>query len=209
MRKRLFVDLGHVTCHFNQADRLRAIAEATGLPEETVDALFWVSGFDADCDGGRYTLKEICDRIREKTALAMDDRGLAALWVTAFSPNEAVVDLLRRVEGRFVRILLTDNSPLIEAGLPAVFPEVSACFEHLVFSYKLGGMKKEPTTIQRALDLFECRSDEAFLVDDNSAVLAAAQGLGIHALSYRGDRDLPAVEQALEISDNPGRVKDG
>ncbi|MEI8634320.1 hypothetical protein P4S72_24270 [Vibrio sp. PP-XX7] len=43
--------------------------------------------------------------------------AIAELWASAFTPNKEMIAIVQTLATRCDRILLTDNSPLVESGI--------------------------------------------------------------------------------------------
>src|SRR4051812_30626496 len=86
-------DVGDVTCRFVPERRLAALAAASPFPPETIRAQIWESGFDAECDRGRYTADEIVARINDLLAPELSAEDVRAIWALAWETNDAVLDV--------------------------------------------------------------------------------------------------------------------
>jgi HAD superfamily hydrolase (TIGR01509 family) len=178
-------DLGGVVCRFRPERRLFALASACGLPVQEVQARIWDSGFDRDCDRGRYTAHEVHRRTRELLGLQASYEEFRRLWTLAFEPDPAVLALADALRARVRTGLLTDNGPVLRYAMPTFFPKISSRFEPLLFSCELGHLKPTQELFTAVLQRLNQRADQVLMVDDAPPVVAGAIAGGLRACRYR------------------------
>lgn len=188
----LVMDLGGVVCRFHPERRTTALARLSGLPEATIDAQVFESGFDDACDRGRFTLDEIIAELTTMLDLRVDDprAELRACWAAAFEPDRTVVDLLRRAVVPVT--MFTNNGPLVEDALRHELTEVVPLFTQLVFASHLGAGKPDADSYHRAAEAMGVDGAELYFVDDRAENAAAAIDAGWQAHHFR---------TALELAD--------
>jgi glucose-1-phosphatase len=192
----LVMDLGGVVCRFHPERRTTALARLSGLPEATIDAQVFESGFDDACDRGRFSLDEIVDQLTTMLGLTVDDprAELRACWAAAFEPDSAVVSLLRRATVPVA--MFTNNGPLVEDALRHELTEVVPLFTQLVFASQLGAAKPDPASYQRAAEALGAEGSDLYFVDDRAENATAAADAGWQAHHFR-----TALELAAKLSD--------
>jgi putative hydrolase of the HAD superfamily len=177
-------DLGGVVCAFHPDRRLKALSEATGLPERTIHARIWESGLDRALDTGVHDAasahRALCDALE---ADLTPDR-LAASWARAFDPDLAVLTLVQAVHRRARTGLLTDNGPILLASLPVLFPEVHAAFDWLLFSCTLRATKPSAELFARGLERIAVPPGRVLLVDDSPCNVEGARAHGLQAVVF-------------------------
>jgi HAD superfamily hydrolase (TIGR01509 family) len=178
-------DLGGMVCRFHPERRLLALASACGLPAYEVQARIWDSGFDRDCDQGRYTADEVYRRTQELLGLQASYEAFRQLWALAFEPDPAVLALADALRTRVRTALLTDNGPVLRDAMPMLFPEISSRFEPLLFSCELGYLKPTQDLFTVVLHRLNQRADQVLMVDDAPPVVAGAIACGLRACLYR------------------------
>lgn len=183
-------DLGGVVCRFHPERRLLALASACGLPAREVQAQLWDSGFDRDCDQGRYTADEVYRRTRALLGLQASDEEFRRLWALAFEPDPAVLAVADALRTRVRTGLLTDNGPVLRDAMPTLFPEISARFEPLLFSCELGHLKPTQELFAAVLQRLNQGADQVLMVDDAPPVVAGAIACGLRACLYRSPATL-------------------
>ncbi|GAA1768273.1 HAD-IA family hydrolase [Luedemannella helvata] len=184
----LVVDLGGVLFRFDHLRRLDVLAGLFGLPAARVDELLWASGFNADCDAGRYGSADLVRaRIRATVGFAGTDEELDDAWCAAYAPNAGVLDALTaRCDARTLSVF-TNNGPLEEAALPRLYPAVFAPFDHLFFTWRLGCRKPDPAAFSAVARALGPDSTEILFVDDSAVNVAAARAVGWRAARFGPD----------------------
>jgi putative hydrolase of the HAD superfamily len=127
------------------------------------------------------------------------------IYFEALDPNQPMIELMRAVRDRGLRMaLLTNNvrewEPLWRSMLP-----VDEIFELVVDSAFVGLRKPEPAIYELTLERMRARDGLADLepgqclfVDDVEVNVEAARELGINALRFRSNEQaIPEIESAL------------
>jgi HAD superfamily hydrolase (TIGR01509 family) len=190
-------DLGGVVCRFYPECRLRALASDSGLAELEVRGRIWDSGFDRDCDRGRYTAHAAYQRIQAMLGLRASYHEFRRMWALAFEPDPAVLALVDALKVGIRRGLLTNNGPVLRDAMPTLFPEVSSRFEPRLFSRELGALKPTMELFRGVLDRLNQRAEQILLVDDSLQVVQGAVAYGFHAYLY----DSPATLRRRLVKD--------
>jgi HAD superfamily hydrolase (TIGR01509 family) len=182
--RHLLMDLAGVVCHFDRQVRLDALAEAAGVSSARAQAAIYEDGLSERFDRGEYTAAEICDALREALGLQAADDEIARLWATAFTPDDAVLDLIDRVRPEVTRSLLTNNDALLRDFMPTVLPTVHARFGLPLFSSLTRALKPSPAAYTQALTLLGATPGESFFVDDSEANVRGAREVGLTAVQF-------------------------
>jgi HAD superfamily hydrolase (TIGR01509 family) len=193
----VLLDLGGVVCRFHPERRLRALASDCGLSELEVRVRIWDSGFDRDCDRGRYTAHEMYQRIRAVLGLKASYTRFRRMWALAFEPDPAVLALVDSLNPDIRVGLLTDNGPVLRDAMPTLLPAISRRFEPLLFSCELGALKPTTELFSGVLDRLNQRAEQILLVDDSPQVVQGAIAYGFHAYLY----DSPATLRGRLVKD--------
>jgi glucose-1-phosphatase len=177
-------DLGGVVCRFHPERRLRVLASDCGLSELEVHRRIWDSGFDRDCDRGRYTAHEMYQRIRAVLGLKASYTEFLRMWALAFEPDPAVLAQVDALKSDIRRGLLTDNGPVLRDAMSTLLPAVSRRFEPLLFSCELGALKPTTELFIAVLQYLSQRTEQILIVDDSPQVVQGAVAFGFHAYLY-------------------------
>jgi putative hydrolase of the HAD superfamily len=184
VRKSVIFDLGGVVCRFSPARRLNALAEASRLSTDVVHERLFTSGFDQDCDRGRYDLQQQCDQICSRLHVAWGVDQIARLWAEAFEPDAQVLGAVDAARKTAVTALLTNNGPLVRLVVERVLTGVAQHFDHLCFSYEVGALKPEPAVYLATLRRLATSPARAVFVDDTETNVEGARALGIDAFRF-------------------------
>jgi putative hydrolase of the HAD superfamily len=187
----LLVDLSGVLFDFDHEHRLDVLAEHFGLSAEEVDALFWKSGFSADCDAGVYPDSgSVRAEIRRRAPDTGSDDDLDAAWCSAFQPVDDVVDLVDRRSPELRCGVFTNNGPLEEDALTRLHPAAFAPFDYRLFCHRLGANKPDPAVYRRVSSLLGVPPAAICLVDDDEDNVRVARESGWQAVRFSAPGDL-------------------
>ncbi|MDR8407952.1 HAD-IA family hydrolase [Nonomuraea sp. 3-1Str] len=193
----LVLDLGGVLFHFDHAHRLQHMADIFALPADSLDELLWRSGFSAECDSGTYPhTADIRVRIRAATGFTGSDDDLDTAWCSAFRPDHAVREMLERHRGARQLALFTNNGPLEQETLLRLYPTMFDCFDHLLFSHRLGHRKPALPAFDAAAKQLGAHPDDILFVDDSAANTDAARAAGWTALHFHSRETLEQILQS-------------
>jgi putative hydrolase of the HAD superfamily len=177
-------DLGGVICRFHPERRLLALAADCGLEGRELRTRIWDSGFDRDCDRGRYTAQEMYQRIQAILGLQASYTEFRRIWALAFEPDPAVLALVDWLKPDIRRGLLTDNGPVLRDAMSTLFPEINRRLEPLLFSCELGALKPTTELFTSVLARLNQRAQQILVVDDSPQVVQGAITFGFHAYLY-------------------------
>ena len=183
-RRTVMLDLGGVVCRFLSARRLDALARASGLSAEEVHQRLFASGFDQDCDRGRYDLQQQCEQIRARLGVSWDQALLARLWAQAFEPDRHVLNVVDHVRAKAGTALFTNNGPLVHLVIEKLLPDVAERFDQLCFSYQVGALKPEPDAYLATLQRLDISPGQCVFVDDTKRNVEGARAVGIDAFCF-------------------------
>lgn len=181
-------DIGGVLCRFDPAPRLAALSERTGLPGDELHERIFASGFEADCEAGRYTAAEACAWLAENVGLSGDPAEISALWTMAFRVDPEVVSALTSTG--LPLAVFSNNGPLFADFFDETFTETARLFPRRFFACRLHMRKPDPASfeaVEAALrEEEEAVADEIFFVDDNPENTKAARYLGWRTHTFTG-----------------------
>jgi glucose-1-phosphatase len=195
----VFFDLGSVACRFLPERRLAAFSEITGLAAPEIRARIWGSGLDLDMDRGRYTLEEACRAVCDALGCAIPRETPLAAWARAWDADLEVLAIVDAVRQSRRAAMLSDNGPLLLAGLPRYFPELAPRFDPLCFSSDLAAVKPTAACFERALARAGVGPERAVLVDDVPENAAGARAYGMAGIVFTGSAELRRELRQLGI----------
>jgi putative hydrolase of the HAD superfamily len=192
-----------------------AFQDRTGIrPESLGMAMQRIAEADGvhplyELERGRMAEADFLERLRRELASELghepEMHGFKEIYFDALEPNEPMIELMRSLRDRGLRMaLLTNNvrewEPLWRAMLP-----VDEIFELVVDSAFVGMRKPEPEiyelTLQRTRELpgvGDLVPGECLFVDDVEVNVAAARALGLTAVHFRSNEQAIAeIETAV------------
>ena len=112
--------------------------------------------------------------------------GMRDVYFEHLHPNRAMIDLMRELRGRGLRMaLLTNNVREWEPQWRAKLPEIDEIFEVVVDSAFVGMRKPDPEIYELTLErLGDIEAGECLFVDDVDVNCETARSLGMHAIHY-------------------------
>jgi FMN phosphatase YigB (HAD superfamily) len=104
---------------------------------------------------------------------------------------EGAIELLTELDGDYDLALLSDHAVEWIAYIRSIHPFLER-FGHTFFSYELGGLKREPATFCRVLDMLQVAAEECLFIDDSPKNIGAAESAGIPSIRFRNAGQLEA-----------------
>jgi HAD superfamily hydrolase (TIGR01509 family) len=192
-------DLGGVAFHYEPEQRLRRFAARTGEPEETIRRRLVDSGYSLGCDSGQLQGDAAYREGIRLLGHRMTRDHFRDLWVSAFRPNEAVIELARALKPRAAVALVTNNSAIVREGLEVHHGPALSAFRPQLFSSDVGIMKPDPRIFAAVLNLLGVEPAAALFIDDAAKHVAGAASLGMAVHHFHSAADLHAELRALEL----------
>ncbi|MEM8768288.1 MAG: HAD family phosphatase [Pseudomonadota bacterium] len=184
MPSAILFDLGGVLFHYEPERRWEALAAMTGLSVEDVQKRLSASGYSQACDAGRYRGKRLFDEAYRLLGQRLSRERFVHGWVSAFRPDEAVLEIALRLKEKTPIALFTNNSELVREGLEALWPAVLAPFMPRIFSADIGRMKPDPRAYEQAAVLLGEPAEAILVIDDAPVNTASAAAVGFRTLTF-------------------------
>jgi epoxide hydrolase-like predicted phosphatase len=181
-----------------------AYQEESGIPYEDVGRALQEIADETgrhplyELEKGRISEREFVRSIEERLGGARL-RGMRETYFDNIQPNEPVIELMRALRDRGLRMaLLTNNVREWEPHWRAKLPDVDDIFEVIVDSAFVGMRKPDPEiyrlTIERLGD--GLRPEECLFVDDVEVNCDAAAALGMSVVHYvDNETAIPAIRR--------------
>jgi len=184
--KAVIFDFGHVLTLPPRPENQAWLAERCGLGREEYLRAF--HELRPEVDRGTMSLSEFWERMARRggrIASAPQLRELGEKDLEAWTrPNTAMfawAEELRR--GGWLTAILSNMPPDFMPMLREHFPEASR-FAPAVFSCHVGLVKPEAGLYRHCLELLRLPAEQTLFLDDMPVNVAAARGLGLHALEF-------------------------
>jgi putative hydrolase of the HAD superfamily len=155
-----------------------------------------------ELEKGAITETEFADRLDAHLERPFDLEALRTAYFEHMHTNQPVVDYLRELRERGLRMaLLTNNVREWEPLWRPKLPELDELFEVVVDSAFVGMRKPDPAiyelTVERLGDGLRC--EECAFLDDLEINCEAARALGMTAVQFvDAEQAIPLLEAALE-----------
>jgi putative hydrolase of the HAD superfamily len=154
-----------------------------------------------ELERGEISEEEFGRRLQEALERAFDLRRLREVYFERLSPNAPMIDYMRELRTRGLRMALCTNNvrewePLWRAKLP----ELDEIFEVVVDSAFVGARKPEPRIFELTLERLGdgCRFEDCLLVDDLQVNCDGATALGMAAVRFEDtEQTIAAIEAKL------------
>jgi putative hydrolase of the HAD superfamily len=153
-----------------------------------------------ELERGELSEAEFTAIVQERLPDEIQLTGFREIYFSHLHPNEPMIDLMRELRGRGLRMaILTNNvrewEPLWRAKLP-----VDEIFELVVDSAFVGMRKPEREIYELTLARLGdgLRAEQCVFVDDLDVNCATARELGMHAVQYvSAEQAIPEIRSAL------------
>lgn len=150
-------------------------------------------------DRGELTPRQFYERAVALLEARIGYDELAAAYVDIFSRNQPVLDLYRRLKGRYKLILLSNTDPLRFGFARGKFHD-AMFFDDYVLSYEVKALKPGPEIYQEAVKRAGVPAASCVFIDDMEENVTGAAALGIQTILYKPDTDLESALRALGVS---------
>lgn len=194
MVKSLISDLGRVLLWFDNRIFYQKIAQLCSCPEERIrEAVHRRATIIELFDTGRITPEEFYRQATAELGIALSYDDFFKAYTDVFWLNDSVLELYRRLRGKY-RLILLSNTDVVRFGyIRQRFPEI-LIFDAYVLSFEVGAMKPDPAIYREALRRALAEPSACVFVDDMEENVRAAAGLGLRTILYQ-----PAVDLEAEL----------
>jgi putative hydrolase of the HAD superfamily len=188
-----------------------AFQDQTGIPAEKLGvAMQRIADRDGahplfELEKGEVTearfLDQIADELEPELGRRPEMHRFSEIYFDALDPNEPMIELMRELKGRGLRMaLLTNNvrewEPLWRAMVP-----IDELFEVVVDSAFVGCRKPEPQIYEIALERISLPPEACLFVDDVEINCEAARELGMTAVRFRAnDQAIGEIRACVDAS---------
>lgn len=184
MIKAIIFDFGRVISAQKPPSLFRNYEKDLGLPLGTINRTMFDSQAWQEVLVGRRTLedywREIGPALGLHTPEQIDD--FRRRYFADEAINEGVLDLVRRLHGRYKLAVLSNAPP----GLKRWLAEwgILELFDVVFCSGDEGAVKPDPTAFASTLARLSVAPEEAVFIDDTSGHVEAARALGLHGIHF-------------------------
>lgn len=176
----LLYDLGNVLVYFSHERMYEQIGEVCGRTGADVHD-FLAQGLMLDCEEGRFEDEDFHAEIERWSGRPVDPQALRRAGSDIFWPNEAMLEVLRRVRATGRRLVLLSNTSRAHVEFVRERWDVLDAFDACVLSFEVGATKPKREIFEAALARIGCEPSECFYTDDVAPYVEAARALDFDA----------------------------
>ena len=184
MIKAIIFDFGRVITVQKPLSLFRSYEIELGLDPDTVNSIMFDSQAWQDALLGRKTTEEFWHLIGPELGLNTADEvnRFRRRYHADEAINEAVLDLIRKLRGRYKLAILSNAPPDLTRWLADW--EMCDLFEVVFCSGDEGMIKPDPAAFKLTLERLGVEPGEAVFIDDTPENVEAARKLGIQGIIF-------------------------
>jgi FMN phosphatase YigB (HAD superfamily) len=151
-------------------------------------------------NSGEITSLELYKIVLNKFQLDINFAEFVDIWCDIFQENPEMINLAREVHHKHRTFIFSNTDELHFPYIWKKFPALNFFGNNLMLSYKLGAVKPEEESYQRALAEFSLKPEDCLFIDDklDNIIAAEKSGIrGIHHLDF--DSTKLKLSEVLEI----------
>lgn len=199
MIRTIISDLGKVVLWFDNNIFFRKIAAFCSCPEEKIkDIIHRRAEIIELFDTGRMTPQQFYSRATGELDASVSHENFFAAYCDVFWLNPPVVELYKKLKGKYRLILLSNTDVVRFSFIREKFPEV-LIFDAYVLSFEVGVMKPHPRIYQEALERAEAEAPACVFIDDMEENIRGAVDLGLKTILYQPGTDLEKELRAVGL----------
>ncbi|MGA9350113.1 MAG: HAD family phosphatase [Anaerolineae bacterium] len=184
MIRAIIFDFGRVISAPKPASLFRSYEEDLELAPDTLNRIMFGSEAWQGVLVGRKTADGYWREIGPALGLYTTDEidAFRRRYHADEAINTDVVELIRRLHGRYKLAVLSNSPPGLARWLADW--EILDLFDVVVCSGDEGITKPDPTVFELALERLDVAPEEAVFIDDYPGHVEAAQSLGLHGILF-------------------------
>ena len=196
--KAVFFDIGNVLLRFSNKRILRKFAWAVGRHPVKIARLIWKGRIVDRIERGEVTGEEIHGLFISELGYTGDFVKFKTLWCDHFKLDRGSFAILKNLSGRMPTYLLSNTNALHIEHIREryAFP---ALVKGAILSHELKLRKPQLEIYEAALKMSGTAPDETVFIDDLEENCVGARKAGLHAIRYRGAKDLKKRLGALGL----------
>ena len=196
--KAVFFDIGNVLLRFSSRRILRKFASAVGRHPIKVARHIWKGRLVDRIERGEVTGEELHDLFVKQLGYTGDFTRFKTLWCDHFTLDRGSFAILKGLSGRMPTYLLSNTNALHIEHIQAryAFPGL---VKGAILSHELRLRKPQREIYEAALEMSGTAPEETVFIDDLEENCEGARKAGLHAIRYRGAKDLKKRLAALGL----------
>ena len=193
--KAIIFDLGNVIVDFDHSISCRKLAQYSPYSPEQVYKKIITSGLEEQLDRGQISpetfSKSICNKLNIDIEIAL----FRKIWNNIFSLNTGIEQLIKRLQGKYKLLCLSNTNPWHFEFCMQTFPVLNS-FDSFILSFKVGEKKPHKKIFQKATEEANAVPWKCLYIDDIKKFVKAAEDRGIKGIHFISAEQL---EKELEV----------
>jgi putative hydrolase of the HAD superfamily len=200
--KAVFFDIGNVLLRFSNKRILRKLAWAVGRHPVNVASLVWKGRMVDRIERGELSGEEIHGLFISELGYKGDFARFKTLWCDHFTLDRGSFAILKTLSECLPTYLLSNTNALHIEHIREryAFPSL---VKGAILSHELKLRKPQRAIYEAALRMSGTAPEETAFIDDLEENCAGARKAGLHAIRYRGAKDLKKRLTALGLKLGP------
>ncbi len=196
--KAVFFDIGNVLLRFSNKRILRKFAWAVGRHPVKVARHIWKGRIVDRIERGEVSGEEVHALFVNDLGYKGDFQKFKTLWCEQFTLDRGSFAILKNLSGRMPTYLLSNTNALHIEHIRGryAFPGL---VKGAILSHELALRKPQREIYEAALKMSGTLPEETVFIDDLEENCAGARKAGLHAIRYRGAKDLKKRLAALGL----------
>ena len=194
----ILFDMGNVLLFFNAKISSKAFEEATGMTEQAIWELFFVSELERRYTRGEISSREFYEHVSQQFPKKIDYETFGHLWNDIFTENLEMEELLRKLKKHYPLYLISNTNDLHFEYIKKKF-SLMKHFAGFFPSHVVGHRKPNPEMFQHVLKEIKLKPEETVFIDDIIEFVDSAKQLGIHGIQFTTRKNLEHDLQKLGI----------
>jgi FMN phosphatase YigB (HAD superfamily) len=192
-------DLGNVILYFDNGIFFKKMTAHCDHSEKQIRELAHLH-FDLviSFDSGKISPHEFYKGTVDRLEARISEAEFFSVYCDVFLLNSPVLEVLKKLQGKYSLVLLSNTDICRFAFIKRRFPEI-LIFDHCVLSFELGILKPDPAIYLTALEKAGARAEESVFIDDLQENIEGAAKVGIQGILYGPETDLEARFAALGL----------
>lgn len=183
MIKAILFDMGNVLLFFNARISSKSFSEATGLSEDEIWELFFVSELERRYTRGEISSKDFYEQVSEYFPKQVSYETFGRLWNEIFTENLEMDDLLSKLKKHYPLYLISNTNCLHFEYIKKNF-KVTKHFTGYFPSHEVGHRKPDSAMFRHVLKEIKLNPQETVFVDDILEFVESARRLGMNAVQF-------------------------
>jgi putative hydrolase of the HAD superfamily len=196
--KAVFFDIGNVLLRFSNKRILRKFAWAVGRHPVKVARHIWKGRIVDRIERGEVSGEEIHSLFVSELGYKGDFVKFRTLWCDHFTLDRGSYAILKSLSSRMPTYLLSNTNALHIEHIKARY-SFPGLVKGAILSHELRLRKPQREIYEAALKMSNTLPEETVFIDDLEENCEGARKAGLHAIRYRGAKDLKKRLGALGL----------